>query len=66
MNYPPRSEWDEIDQSVFLALPEHDQLLYCAQRDEDSAEHEDDPKLRGWFLQRAEWYREQIRALIPV
>lgn len=52
------STWEEVPQARFLSWSPQGQALYCSQRDEDSAKHEDDPEMRAFYLERAAMYEE--------
>lgn len=57
---PARSGWNEVPQPLFLSWSVGMQLAYCAARDYDSAEHEDDPKWCQFFIARAQEYERML------
>lgn len=57
----PQSIWQEVPQARFLGWPFAQQLAYCAARDEDEAEHDDE--FRDFYLQRAHDYKEMLQCM---
>ncbi len=60
----PHSDREEVPQARFLGWPEQSRLLYCMERDLDSAEHETSLEWCQFYLDRAESYRLQLAALL--
>lgn len=52
------SQWREVPQARFFSWSDKMQLAYCAARDEDAAR--DEPTCAGWYLWRANSYREMM------